>query len=216
MRIRFNCPECGKKLKADPSLAGRTIACTGCGAQLTVPDAPPSDADEPKKMPRPSAAIVTKSDESLQLVKVSPKMPEDLIDMTAMVDIVFFLLIFFLVTSIQVIEATIEMPSPRPPEGATGKVKTITDYEDDPDFIIVRIEEDDSIWVEDTQTFGDQELRVKLRNAKDASDKPRGVLIVGDADATQDAAVRAFDACADAGIEGISFTVQEETESFSG
>ena len=34
---------------------------------------------------------------------------EDLIDMTAMVDIVFFLLIFFLVTSMQSIEAVISI-----------------------------------------------------------------------------------------------------------
>ena len=42
---------------------------------------------------------------------------EDLIDMTAMVDIVFFLLIFFLVTSMQSLESVINLPAPQTPSG---------------------------------------------------------------------------------------------------
>ena len=37
---------------------------------------------------------------------------EDLVDMTAMVDIVFFLLIFFMVTSMQGTFSSIRMPAP--------------------------------------------------------------------------------------------------------
>ena len=46
---------------------------------------------------------------------------KDLIDMTAMVDIVFFLLIFFLVTSMQSIEAVINLPSPQASPTCVGQ-----------------------------------------------------------------------------------------------
>ncbi|NNJ27875.1 Ig-like domain-containing protein [Alienimonas chondri] len=44
--LSFDCPACGKTLKAKPSHAGRTTACPKCGEALTVPAAGASDADE--------------------------------------------------------------------------------------------------------------------------------------------------------------------------
>lgn len=35
--ISFQCPKCGKDLKARPSLAGVRASCTGCQAELTIP-----------------------------------------------------------------------------------------------------------------------------------------------------------------------------------
>ena len=56
---------------------------------------------------------------------------EDLIDMTAMVDIVFFLLIFFLVTSMQSIEAVINLPAPQASKRADN-VQAVPDITNDP------------------------------------------------------------------------------------
>jgi biopolymer transport protein ExbD len=139
--------------------------------------------------------------------------PEDLIDMTAMVDIVFFLLIFFLVTSLQALEAVMNLPTPQSAEGGVSTSKSITDLENDPNFITVRIEDDDSIWVEDTQVFNDQDLALRLRAARKEADGPRSLLVIGDADASHGAAVRVFDAGAGAGVNGISLVVQEKSES---
>jgi biopolymer transport protein ExbD len=137
--------------------------------------------------------------------------PEDLIDMTAMVDIVFFLLIFFLVTSLQALEAVMDMPTPQAAGGGAAKARTVTELENDPSNIIVRIEDDDSIWVEDTQVFNDQDLLVRLRAARQEGDQPRSLLVMGNADASHGAAVRVFDAGAGAGIDNISLLVQEQT-----
>lgn len=137
---------------------------------------------------------------------------EDLIDMTAMVDIVFFLLIFFLVTSIQSLESVMDMPTPQASEGGVSTGRSMAELANDPNFITVRIEEDDSIWVEDTQVFSDQELILRLRTAKNEADGPRGLLVVGNADASHGSAVRVFDAGAAAGVSGISFVVQESDE----
>jgi biopolymer transport protein ExbD len=103
------------------------------------------------------------------------------------------------------------MPTPQSESGGAGKVKTVSDYENDPAYIVVRIEDDDSIWVEDQQVFNDQDLRVRLRAARQEADKPRSLLVLGDADASHGAAVRVFDAGAGASVENISFLVQEKS-----
>ena len=137
---------------------------------------------------------------------------EDLIDMTAMVDIVFFLLIFFLVTSLQALEAVMNMPTPQSAESGAASSRSVADLENDPNYITVRIEDDDSIWVEDRQVFNDQELAMRLRAARRESEGSRSLLVIGDADASHGAAVRVFDAGAGAGVNGISLVVQEKGE----
>ena len=39
MPISFQCPKCGKKLKAPDSAAGRSSTCPGCGGKVTCPEA---------------------------------------------------------------------------------------------------------------------------------------------------------------------------------
>jgi biopolymer transport protein ExbD len=130
--------------------------------------------------------------------------------MTAMVDIVFFLLIFFLVTSLQALEAVMNMPTPQSGEAGVATGKTVSELENDPNYITVRIEDDDSIWVENTQVFNDQELIVKLRAARQENNSPRSLLVIGDADASHGTAVRVFDAGAAVSVSGISLVVQEK------
>src|ERR1700741_194264 len=102
MTIQFRCPSCNKKLSVSAAWAGRERTCPNCDAKFVVPyeEAPAGEEDD---LPR---------DHPLLLF---PKRNEhgDLIDMTAMVDIVFFLLIFFMVTSMQALEAVINLPTPQ-------------------------------------------------------------------------------------------------------
>lgn len=51
MEIRFFCPSCGKKLKADPEAAGRRVDCPDCGVEFRVP--------EPEPAPQPLADSLT-------------------------------------------------------------------------------------------------------------------------------------------------------------
>jgi len=176
---------------------------------VIVPVVPPPRPAAPK--PR-AVASPTGARESLPLPPRHPH-PEDLIDMTAMVDIVFFLLIFFLVTSLASLESVMNMPTPQSSEAGSSTGRSVTELENDPNYITVRIEDDDSIWVEDTQVFSDQEMAVRLRAARQASDRPRTLLVLGDADASHGAAVRVFDVGSGAGVNGISLVVQEKSES---
>ena len=86
----------------------------------------------------------------------------DLIDMTAMVDIVFFLLIFFMFSTLQSVEAVIGLPTPQQ-EGVANNVQAVPDYANDPSYIVVTIDADDTIWVEDQEATSEQDLRAKLR-----------------------------------------------------
>jgi biopolymer transport protein ExbD len=186
-------------------------------SQRKPPPAPPPPAvSEPAAPPMPEPPIVAAGVDQ----RLTPEKPliapvrrhnEDLIDMTAMVDIVFFLLIFFLVTSMQALEAVMNLPTPQASEGGVSTGRTMADLENDPNAVIVRIEDDDSVWVEDEQVFSDNELTFRLRSAKNGGER-RSLLVLGDADASHGAAVRVFDAGAAAGIDGISFIVQEKGE----
>ena len=65
---------------------------------------------------------------------------EDLVDMTAMVDIVFFVLIFFMVTSMEGVYSSIDMPSPDPQKVATSGKRSVNDFESDKEYVVVRID----------------------------------------------------------------------------
>ena len=219
MKLKFKCPQCGKRLQAEVSDAGGQARCSGCGATVEIPR---WQGQRPPPPPESASAkngggnAPKKPHLHPPIIPPTPKHDEDLIDMTAMVDIVFFLLIFFLVTSIQSLEAVMDLPSPQAQAGASSRVQTVSDLENDPEFIAVRIEDDDSVWVEEEQVFGEQELRVRLRRAKDEAETTRGVLVSGNADASHGAAVMVFDACMSVGLEDIRLTVKESTEGPAG
>jgi len=221
MMLRFDCPHCGKRLKADTALAGQQTRCSGCGGVVEVP------RWQGTRSLAPAAGAASKDQENQKtarsnrhshapIIPPSHKHDEDLIDMTAMVDIVFFLLIFFLVTSMQALESVMDLPSPQAKAGGASKVQSVAELENDPEFINVRIEDDDSVWVEDDQVFGEQELRVRLRRAKDEAESIRGVLVNGSADASHGAAVMVFDACMAVGLEDIRLNIRESSEGPAG
>lgn len=180
------------------------------------PETAPPVADLPPPPPAIGGAVPPRKPHTVYddapLLPPPRSHPEDLIDMTAMVDIVFFLLIFFLVTSLQSLESVMNLPTPQSGEPGVSTGKSVAELENDPNFITVRIEDDDSIWVENTQVFNDQELALKLRVARQESSSPRSLLVIGDADSSHGTAVRVFDAGADAGVSGISLVVQEKGE----
>jgi biopolymer transport protein ExbD len=133
---------------------------------------------------------------------------EDLVDMTAMVDIVFFLLIFFMVTSMQGLYAALEVPPPESKKAATKIRRTLRDYETDAQFVIVRIDRDDTVWLDDVEVPSEQDLREKLRS------RHRGgvnkLLILGSGDASHGKVVMVLDSGCDAGIEELQMAVDAE------
>lgn len=232
MGIELQCWNCGRPLTAANSMAGRTTRCPRCDASLRVPELPPSmeetatDLGEPEPPPLNETAFA----EPLELVEEPPppvkKKPaarapifptppvqqdHDLIDMTAMVDIVFFLLIFFLVTSMQAIEAVLPMPKPEQ-SVANAKAQSTAQLLENPYTVVITIEEDDSILVDEVKVFGDTELLVALRELRKQSPAEPSVVIMGSPDATHGAAVRVLDACATAQLTNVRLLVDADEE----
>jgi biopolymer transport protein ExbD len=199
MTIKFACPYCGKKLGASETSAGKEKTCPNCRARVKVPspEAAAKQAASGEKKPREAA------DHPLLLMGRRPE-HKDLIDMTAMVDIVFFLLIFFLVTSLQSIEAVIGLPAPQG-HASSQSVQAAPDLANDPTMVIVTIDAEDAVFVDDEEVASEQDLRAKLRAAHKEHDKD-SMMVNGAADASNGKFVMVLDAGADAGMKDILFT----------
>ena len=204
-RIAFACPYCGKKLGASETSAGREKTCPNCRARIVVPTRELAAAKATSGAMKPREA----ADHPLLLMGRRPE-HKDLIDMTAMVDIVFFLLIFFLVTSLQSIEAVINLPVPQA-QAAPDSVRAVPDFANDPSYVVVTIDENDAIYVDDKEALSEQDLRSKLRAARQEQDR-QGMMISGSADSTHGKFVMVLDAGAAAGMTEILFSVPHSDE----
>jgi biopolymer transport protein ExbD len=140
-----------------------------------------------------------------------PGHDEDLIDMTAMVDIVFFLLIFFLTTSFQAMQAVINLPTPEAIDDS-GKAAATAQIQTDPNAIMIKIEEDNTILVDEEEMDNDDVLVLTLKQTAADRASP-SALIIGNPDATHGTAVRVLDACASARIENVRFFVPQPADS---
>jgi len=208
-KIAFACPYCGKKLGASATSAGKEKTCPNCRARVKVPSLEAADNSVDARAPKQREA----ADHPLLLMGRRPK-HEDLIDMTAMVDIVFFLLIFFLVTSMQSIEAVIGIPAPQPPASAPDSVQAVPDFANDPNYVVVTIDADDVVDVDGEEAASEMDLRTKLRAARQEHDKDALMINVA-ADSSHGKFVMVLDAGADAGMTEILFTAPKVEESDS-
>jgi biopolymer transport protein ExbD len=143
---------------------------------------------------------------------------EDELDMTPMVDVTFLLLIFFMVTAAYSLQKSIEIPAPDREEDAT-QARTIEEVEQDDDYVIIRIDADNTIWVNDSEVppLNKQEILVKLRAAREAgpgSDSlgPSSLLVLADPDCRHETVVMALDAGNAVGMENVRLATADETQ----
>jgi biopolymer transport protein ExbD len=141
----------------------------------------------------------------------SPKMKvEDLVDMTAMVDIVFFVLIFFMSTMMQSAQSSINMPTPESRKTASQGRRSVADFEK-ADFVIVRIDRDNAVWLNDREIPSEQELLVQLRTIRKERAGTNKMLVLGNSDAKSGTVVMVLDAGNDAGMEEMQLAVDDES-----
>ena len=122
---------------------------------------------------------------------------DDELDMTPMVDVTFLLLIFFMMTAAFALQKSIEMPTPDRQEEAAQQ-RTIEDFEEE-DYIIVRIDSDDTVWVEDAEAPSEQDLLSRLRELRrgegaSGSRPANSMLVLASGDARHEVVVRVLDA----------------------
>ncbi len=203
MSIRFHCPTCGRKLKAELSAAGKRAKCGGCATIVEIPR-----ESEPEE--READPLFVDEPPSFQVRRV-PAATDDEVDMTPMIDIVFQLLIFFMVTMAMSLQKALPVPAPPPVDSAAAQAVEVDD-----DVVTVRVEADDSLWVDDALAVSRQDLIAKLRRLRAAGRGEQGrsvrKLVVSAApDAHHEAVVLALDAGGAAGMEEISLVTEEET-----
>lgn len=168
---------------------------------------------EAQRPARRAAPAVRKKQREAPLVPPRQKIDfEDLIDMTSMVDVVFFLLIFFLVTSMKAIDSSIPMPAPDQKKASTGQPKNLSDVDSDEGQIVVRIDRNDTITVEGAEVRSERDLMFKLRDLKLGAGRPDKLLVIGHGDASHGTAVMVLDAGRDVGIDQVRLAVADENE----
>jgi biopolymer transport protein ExbD len=195
--IRFSCTNCGKHLRLDERFAGRSVKCPRCGTDLISP----RSLAEHMAGPPSAQGIIEDDDHEGPLFLSKHKEAEEQIDMTAMVDIVFFLLIFFLVTSVQSIQASLEMPAPDPEEGSTKGRVTVEAMEQSSDYIVARIDKDNTVWINESEAPTRQETIAKLRDAREEGGNTLVVMASGDC--RHETVVMVLDAGAAAGLDDV-------------
>jgi biopolymer transport protein ExbD len=221
MSIHFQCPQCGHKLKANETHAGKRVQCSHCAAVLTVPSvAGPATTKPPPRLSELSGRIKQQRtaelppDEPPLVLRRPADRSNDEIDMTPMIDVVFQLLIFFMVTAAFGLQKSISLPTPDASSSA-NQARTVEELEDDDDYVIVRVDQDNTIWVNDSEAPSEQELLAKLRTARKGSPGsdqpgPNKLLVLASGDAEHGRVVTALDAGTAAGMEDIRLATVDD------
>jgi biopolymer transport protein ExbD len=214
VNIRFVCPQCGHRLKADEASAGSRALCTKCRTVVTVPaaqvaEASAASAAETRYVESPYVESQSAEPALRQapdaVVRRREPLSDDEIDMTPMIDVVFQLLIFFMITAAFAMQKSLPVPVPQ----ATSDAPQVG-VPDDRDAITVRIDAENSLWVDGAQAVSRQDLIAKLRKLRGGANGRRTLLVSADPECRHESVVTALDAGSAAGMEEVELITDEE------
>jgi biopolymer transport protein ExbD len=145
------------------------------------------------------ASTTDPDDEGFRLPRNKPV--EEELDLTAMVDVVFQLLIFFMVTASFSLTKSIEVPAPdQKQKGASQSMRPLEEMQDT--SIIVEIDDRDVVLVDDEPIAGLEALPDALRDRMRREQKSELTLIAS-ASATHRSVVAVIDAANEVGMQRI-------------
>ena len=208
MTTRFLCPNCRARIGANDELSSLRIDCPSCRTTVFVPDptAPGVAVGPDGFLVGEEAPVDFGSDRHRAEVEM---------DMTPMVDVTFLLLIFFMVTAAFSLQKSFQIPTPKEERPSTQMV-TIQDFEDDPDYIVVRIDENSTFyisaahWDEEREAPSMQDLLIGLKDARTGGDRiATRLLVIAHGDAWHEKVVMAMDAGTDVGMSDIKLVTVE-------
>ena len=175
MPVRVQCPECGEQLLAGDDRIGKNSTCPKCRTKFPVraenESAEVADEIEEEEDEGGGGIVLPASDDGKYA---------DLVDMTAMVDIVFFLLIFFMITTVSGVLSCIGMPPPKQ-DGAPAAAKRAADFDQDSECVTVRIDEQNRIFIDDVEYPTEADLHNRLLISRNAQAKKLMVKAHGNA-----------------------------------
>jgi biopolymer transport protein ExbD len=150
-------------------------------------------------LPYPQSLILLRQNENIMKQHFQNLMDDEdaAIDMTPMLDVVFIMLIFFIVTASFVKEAGIDVNRP---EAATAVKK-------DRANILVAISDKGEIWINKRRV----DVRAVQANIERLhAENPQGTVVIqADKKATTDTLIKVMDASRSAGIEDVSIATDE-------
>lgn len=220
MAFRFRCPACNDVLSAAEDVAGTAITCPGCQAVLEVP--PPPRKAPARAAPKAAAAAPAEEDGDVAVADEAPivlhrrPLPADDMDMTPMVDVTFLLLIFFMVTAAFSMQKSFPTPPPTQAK-STAPARKLQDYENDPDYVVLRIDSNSTFHLFasdfDKETPSRHELLVQVRVARQGNREgvvPTKMLIVAHGDSRHEQVIVGYDVAAAVGLEEVKIITVEE------
>jgi biopolymer transport protein ExbD len=122
------------------------------------------------------------------------------IEIIPMIDIMMFLLVFFIVITLRMIQGTgiqLDLPSSK----TTQELK--------PTQITIGVQKDGTMYV-DGQPYGAEALKAKLEEAKKASDK-LAVILAGDKELSYQNTLKVMDVARSAGISQVGLAAKAES-----
>lgn len=141
-------------------------------------------------------------------------------DMTPMVDVTFLLLIFFMITAAFAMQKSFKVPTPNSDQ-ASSNARTLQELEEDPDYVVVRVDEFNTYhvaaatWDNEEEAPSVIDLLIKLRRAVAADDAQRAarrMLIMAHGDAHHETVVKAIDSGNEVGLEEVKLVTVEGWE----
>ncbi len=213
MMTQLACPHCSRPLPPSELSASEQPACPDCGETLARPS--------PAFVTAPAVDDVQPEDDfedegPLRLGGWRAPADQGEMDMTPMVDVTFLLLIFFIMTAAFALQKAIEIP---PTEEETAQKQTLEDFEEDQDYVVVRVDADNVFWVSSPASDKEQEapseveLLAQLRAARGPAAGGRGpskMLVLASGDARHEFVVKALDAGTAVGMEEVKLSTMDE------
>ena len=182
-----------------------------------IPSAPQTPSAARTAAPAPSNDADEVGDED-ELTFTRKKEDAEM-DMTPMVDIVFQLLIFFMVTASFSMQRSLEIPKPEEDKPSTAVNPNPKDIETDPDYVTVLVDRFGSFHVQtvdfDEEAPSQQELLVKLRRARrgdSAGNIPKKLLVKANGEAAHHRVVIALDAGPEVGMSEVQIQTVEDDD----
>jgi len=134
---------------------------------------------------------------ALRLASQSAIEEETAIDLTPMLDVVFIMLIFFIVTASFIKETGVEVR--RPESSSSSQVQNLS--------ILIAVKENGEVWM-DRRRVDIRQVRANIERLR--AENPKGsVVIQADAKSTTDVVVKVLDAARAAGVLDASLATSE-------
>jgi biopolymer transport protein ExbD len=199
-------------------MAGAEMTCPLCQSTFEIPRAEPerprrkpaAQREGPAPAPRPEAAAEA-GDAVLSPVTFRSRrvQRDDDLDMTPMVDVTFLLLIFFMITAAFSLQKSLELPASDPSQPST-QATTLDEIENDPQYVIVRVDQYNTFrvvaaaWEHEQEAPTKPDLLDKLRAAQASGPvPPTHMLVMASEEALHERVVAALDAGTAIGMDDV-------------